>query len=107
MHIEHHRQVGLLLSLRQGQVAVNSQPVPAGEGDRFHGCERILVQFWLVVEEKRCFLAFPIVGVKRHRPIVNRERYYPGRIGVVTTNDEEVSLMDAANVVKIHLDGLI
>ncbi len=86
---------------------MNSQPVSAGEGDRFYGCERILVQFWLVVEEKRCFLAFPIVGVKRHRPIVNRERYYLGRIGVVTTNDEEVSLMDAANVVKIHLDGLI
>src|SRR5205814_1736944 len=36
MHIEHHWQVGLLLALRQGQVAVNSQPVPAGEGDRFH-----------------------------------------------------------------------
>jgi len=52
-------------------------------------------------------LAFPIIGVKRHRPIVNCECYDPGRIAVVTANDEEVSLVNVANVIKIFLNGLI
>src|SRR5258708_9242366 len=81
--------------------------IGGGERDWLHGCQRILVQVWLIVKEKGCLAGLPIIGVKVHRTIISGERDNPCPVSIIAAGNREISPADLAYRIEIQLNRLV
>src|SRR5258708_18698185 len=81
--------------------------IGGGERDWLHGCQRILVQVWLIVKEKGCLAGLPIIGVKGHRTIMSGERDNPCAVSIIAAGNREISPADLAYRIEIQLNRLV